>query len=300
MIRAYLCWSQREPEFQQLLPGTHLLISPSRLTWKWNVGAWKILPETVMVDSGAFTKTKLKGIVDVRTSLDAQLRILQGWSENREAVLVHYDKPLEPHLPFDEYQARVLQNLEAASEYLGRFPSAKHLTPMAVIHALDAETLATSYMELYSMGYRRFALGSLVTLLYRSRACLQEIFRVCRELDLRGLHILGISSPTLLSEQIGPWIGSFDTSAPVRQAIGGTVFYSNPFERHALRPKGQHKLGNRRYGTRSNLDAPRHCKCPVCASDSQALLCPNEIEARQNRKIHNAFHLLEEVKSWTG
>ena len=299
MTRVFLCWSEREPEFQQLLPGSHLLISPTQLTKRWNVGAWKALPETVMVDSGAFTKTRVRGVVSVRTCIEAQLRVLEGWPPGREAILVHYDKPLHPNLPFDEYQARVSQNLDAAREYLDRFPLAGHLTPMAVIHALDAETLAASYLELHAMGYRRFAMGSLVALIYRFRAHLQEIFRVCRELDLKGLHILGISSPSLLRDQVGPWIGSFDTSAPVRQAIGGTVLYSNPFERHALKPKGLHKLGNRRYGNRSILDAPRPCKCPVCSADSQGLLCPNENEARQNRKIHNAFHLLEEVKSWT-
>ena len=300
MTRVYLCWSDREPEFQQLLPGSHLLVSPAHVTKRWCVGDWKTLPASVIIDSGAFTESKKHGVVDVRTCLEAQLRILNGWPREAEAILVHYDKPLEPNLPFAEYQARVSQNLEAAREYLGRFPVAGHLTPMAVIHALDAETLAASYLELHDMGYRRFAVGSLVALLYRSRARLQEIFRVCRELELQGLHILGISSPALLRDEVGPWIGSFDTSAPVRQAIGGTVLYSNPFERRVLRPKGPHKLGNRRFGSRSILDAPRPCGCPVCSADSQALLCPNENEARQNRKIHNAFHLLEEVKSWTG
>ncbi len=298
MTRVYLCWTDREPEFQQLLPHAHLLISPALLTKRWNVQSWNVLPLSVMVDSGAFTQTKTKGVVSVSTCLGAQLRILEGWPPEREAILIHYDKPLHPNLPFDQYQARVSQNLEAAKLYIDQFPKAPHLIPMAVLHALDGETLAASYLELRGMGYRRFAIGSLVALLYHSRSHLQSLLKICQELGLHGLHILGISSPSLLKDQLGPWIGSFDTSAPVRQAIGGTVFYSNPFERFVLRPTGPQKLGNRSFGNRASLDSPRLCACPVCSVDSQALLNPNAIDARQNRKIHNAFHLLQEVSSW--
>lgn len=299
MTRVYLCWSDREPEFQQLLPGSHLLVSPALLTKRWTVQSWKMLPDTVMVDSGSFTQTKTKGIVSVSTCLGAQLRILEGWSPEREAILVHYDKPLHPNLPFDKYQERVCENLEAAKDYIDRFPKAQHLIPMAVIHALDGETLASSYLELRGMGYRRFAIGSLVALVNRSRKHLQSLLRICQELGMVGVHVLGISSPSLLKGQLGPWIGSFDTSAPVRQAIGGTIFYSRPFERFILRPTGPQKLTNRSFGNRASLEMPRPCACPVCSADSLALLCTNEIEARQLRKIHNAYQLLEEVKSWT-
>jgi len=298
MTRVYLCWSDREPEFQQLLPRSNLLISPALLTKRWNVQSWEALPLSIIVDSGSFTQTKTKGVVSVSTCLKAQLRILEGWPPEREAILIHYDKPLHPNLPFDQYQKCVSQNLEAAKNYFDQFPKAENLIPMAVLHALDGETLAASYLELFSMGYRRFAIGSLVALLRHSRSHLQSILKICQELGLNGLHILGISSPSLLKEQIGPWIGSFDTSAPVRQAIGGTIFYSNPFERFVLRPTGLQKFGNRSFGYRAALDSPRPCACPVCSVNSQALLSPNAIDARQNRKIHNAFHLLEEVNSW--
>ena len=298
MTRVYLCWTSREPEFQQVLPHSHLLISPALLTKRWTVQSWGALPESVMVDSGAFTQDKKKGVINVETCLQAQLRILQGWPPNKEAILVHYDKPLHPDLPFDEYQDRVAQNLEAARHYIDSFPRAENLIPMAVIHALDGETLAASYLELRAMGYRRFAIGSLVALLYRSRTRLQTLLKICQDLGLAGLHILGISSPSLLKPEVGTWIGSFDTSAPVRQALGGTVFYSNPFERFVLRPTGPQKLGSRSYGNRAPLDLPRPCACPVCLANPHALLSSNEIDARQKRKIHNAFHLLAEVQSW--
>lgn len=298
MTRVYLCWSDREPEFQQVLPETHLLISPAWLTKSWNVQAWRKLPESIIVDSGTFTQTKRKGIFDVRTCLQAQVRIIEGWPSERQAVLVHYDKPINLDLPFDQYQMRVSDNLDAAREYIDSFPRAQNLIPMAVLHALDGETLASSYLELKSMGYQRFAIGSLVALLYRERSRLQLLLEMCRDLHLESLHILGIASPTILKDQLGPWIGSFDTSAPVRQAIGGTIFYSNPFERFVLRPTGPQKLGNRSYGSRASLDHPRTCACPVCAADPQALLSQNEIDARQKRKVHNAYHLLREVDSW--
>ena len=298
MTRVFLCWSVREPEFQQVLADCHLLISPALLTKVWNVQSWQKLPESLMVDSGAFTQSKPKGIFDVKSCLSSQLRILEGWSEDKEAVLIHYDKPLSPSLPFDLYQARVGENLEAAREYIGLFPRQKNLTPMAVIHALDGETLAASLLELKSMGYIRFAIGSLVALIYRDRSRLQELMNTCRQMGLEGIHVLGIASPSLLKSQAGSWIGSFDSSAPVRQAIGGTIFYSNPFERFVLRPTGPQKLGSRSYATRAALDSPRPCACPVCSADSQALLSRNEIDVRQKRKVHNAYHLLKEVDSW--
>ena len=298
MTRAYLCWSQREPEFQQVLPNCNLLVSPALLTKVWNIQSWRMLPENLMVDSGAFTQSKKKGIIDVKTCLSAQLRITAGWPEDKEAIFIHYDKPLSPSLPFDLYQARVGDNLEAAREYIDLFPRKKNLTPMAVIHALDSETLAASFLELKSMGYRRFAIGSLVALLYRDRSRLLEIFNACREIGLEGVHVLGIASPLLLKGQIGAWLGSFDSSAPVRQAIGGTIFYSDPFERFVLRPTGPQKLAGRTFGNRLSLDSPRLCKCPVCATDPHALLSQDEIAARQNRKIHNAYHLLREARLW--
>lgn len=298
MTRAVLCWSNREPEFQALFPGVRLLVSPSLLTKQWTVGAWRTLPESLMVDSGAFTQTKRKGVLDFRTCLHAQLRILEGWPPDRKAFLIHYDSPLSPNLPFDEYQARVKQNLESADAYISLFPRQNNLVPVAVIHALDGETLAASYLALRSMGYQRFALGSLVALIYRSRNQLHSLLEICAELDLKDLHVLGIASPSLLKGVVGPWIGSFDSSAPVRQAIGGTIFYSRPFERFVLRPTGRQALGNQNFGYRESLQFPRYCVCPVCGSDPLGLLCDDEIEARQRRKIHNAYHLLEEVKSW--
>jgi len=298
MTRAYLCWSLREPEFQQVLADCHLLISPALLTKVWNVQSWRKLPESLMVDSGAFTQSKQKGIFDVKTCLSAQVRIIEGWPEEKEAIFIHYDKPLNPSLPFDLYQARVRENLEAAREYIDLFPRQKNLTPMAVIHALDGETLAASFLELESMGYRRFAIGSLVALLYRDRSRLLEILNACRQIGLEGVHVLGIASPSLLKRQIGSWMGSFDSSAPVRQAIGGTIFYSDPFERFVLRPTGPQKLAGRTFGNRSSLGSPRPCECPVCAVNPHALLAENEITARQSRKIHNAYHLIREVRSW--
>jgi len=298
MTRVYLCWSLREPEFQQVLPDCNLLVSPALVTKVWNVQSWRKLPESLMIDSGAFTQTKKKGIFDVRTCLSAQVRITEGWPGEKEAILIHYDKPLSPSLPFDLYQSRVGDNLDAAREYIDLFPRQKNLTPMAVIHALDGETLASSFLELKSMGYRRFAIGSLVALLYRDRARLLEILNVCQQIGLAGIHVLGIASPSLLRGQIGSWLGSFDSSAPVRQAIGGTIFYSEPFERFVLRPTGPQKLTNRTFGNRSSLNRPRSCGCPVCAEDPEALLSQNEIEVRQSRKIHNAYHLIREVRSW--
>lgn len=298
MTRAFLCWSDREPEFQKFLPGVSLLISPSLLTKQWNVSNWGIMPQSVIVDSGTFTKTKNKGVVDVRSCIQAQLRILEGWPTDRVAFLIHYDKPLSPHLPFDEYQARVGHNLELAESYIAGFPREKNRIPVAVIHALDGETLAASYLELRRMGYQRFAIGSLVALLYRSRTRLESLLEICRELKLTNLHVLGISSPALLEPQLGPWIGSFDTSAPIRQAIGGTIFYSRPFKRFVLTPTGRQKLASRSFGSREPLEAPRPCGCPVCSAEPDGLLCADAIEARQRRKIHNAFHLLEEVNSW--
>jgi tRNA-guanine family transglycosylase len=255
------------------------------------------MPESVMVDSGTFTQEK-KGIIDVKSCLSAQLRMLEGWPQDKEAVLVHYDKPLCPDLPFDEYQSRVDQNIEAAREYIDLFPSRPNLSPLAVIHALDGETLASSYLELYSLGYRRFAIGSLVALIYRARSRLKEVLAMCRDLPLPDLHVLGISSPALIGGKLGAWIGSFDTSAPVRQAIGGTVFYSQPFERFVIRPTGLQKHGKRAYGHRGVLDDPRPCDCPACAHDPQVLAGSNESAVRQFRKVHNVFHLLREVKSW--
>lgn len=298
MIQVFISWTDREPEFQKYLEVTNILLSPSLLTKNWNVTNWSMMPQSVMVDSGTFTQFKNNGVVDVQSCIQAQLRILEGWPNEKSAFFIHYDYPLSLNLPFDQYQERVAQNLESAQEYITSFPHAKNRIPVAVIHALDAETLAESWLALQDMGYRRFAMGSLVALLFRSRDRLQLLFETCQELGLVNLHLLGISSPSLLREKVGTWIGSLDTSAPTRQAIAGTINYSNPFERFVLAPTQRHRMVNSGFGKRKTLSTPRPCLCPVCSLDPQSLLCIDESKARQRRKIHNAFHLLEEVKSW--
>lgn len=298
MIDVYFSWTQRDPEFQHFFPNCNILVSPSLVHKQWSVREWSTQPERVIVDSGAFTLTKRQGVYDVRTCLTAQLRMLEGWDSGKPAGLMHYDVTLNGGLPFVEYQQRVSRNLANAEEYYGMFPKRSNLRPIAVLHALDAETLVSSYLEMYDMGYRHFAIGSLVSLIYRQRSKIAEILGTCRDLGIENFHVLGISSPLILTHRPGQWISSFDTSAPIRQALSGTVLYANPLRRFVLRPNAQQKLNNKSFGSRESLDAPLPCRCPVCGNDSLALLRSDGPDARNDRKIHNAFQLLQEVQTW--
>ncbi|MDB4777625.1 hypothetical protein OAH08_04635 [Verrucomicrobia bacterium] len=298
MNKVFISWTDREPEFQNYLSGVNILLSPSLVAKNWNVTTWSTMPESIMVDSGTFTQSKKKGVLDVQSCIKAQLRILEGWPDEKLSFFIHYDYPLNINLPFDKYQEKVELNLKSAKEYIGDFPHAENRIPVAVIHALDAETLTESWLALKEMGYKRFALGSLVTLLFRSRDRLQLLLRTSQELGIIDLHLLGISSSNLLKDRVGLWLGSFDTSSPTRQAIAGTIVYSDPFESFILQPTQRNKIVKSDFGGRKTIQMPRPCACPVCSRDSKSLLCSEEQRARQLRKIHNAYHLIEEVKSW--
>lgn len=254
------------------------------------------MPGSLMLDSGAYSPGGASS--SVRSCLEAQMRMLEGWPRDREALLIHYDKPLRPGIPFEEYQARVSENIMNAKAYIDGFPAQANLAPVAVIHALDEETLAASYLELRSMGYKRFAIGSLVSLSSGSRTKLDDLLKACRDLKIESLHVLGISSPLFLTEEVRGCISSFDTSSHIRNAIAGTVLYSAPYGRFVIRPSERQKIGMTSFTFRTALHAPRDCGCPACASSPDSLSGPDERGAKKMRKIHNAYHLLREVQSW--
>jgi len=292
----FLCWTNRDPEFQGYLPGCGIMVSPAMVTSTWSVGRWEHMPQSLMLDSGAYSPEGANS--SVRSCLAAQMRMLEGWPSDREASLIHYDKPLRPGIPFEEYQARVSENIENAKAYIDAFPARANLAPVAVIHAMDEETLAASYLELRSMGYQRFAIGSLVSLSSGSRTKLGELLQACRDLKIENLHVLGISSPLLLKEEVRGCIASFDTSSHTRNAIAGTVLYSAPYGRFVIRPNERQKVGMRSFTFRTALPAPRPCACPICSTNVDSLSGPDERGAKRMRKIHNAYHLLREVQSW--
>lgn len=296
MTKLFLCWTNRDPEFQGLFPGCGIMVSPGMVTNSWSVSQWETMPGSLMLDSGAYSPGGASS--SVSTCLEAQSRMLEGWPSDREAFLIHYDKPLRPGIPFEEYQARVTENIENAKAYIDAFPAKRNLFPVAVIHALDEETLAASYLEMRGMGYRRFAIGSLVSLSSGSRTKLDDLLKACRDIKIENLHVLGISSPLFLTEEVRGSVASFDTSSHIRNAIAGTVLYSAPYGRFVIRPNERQKVGMRSFTFRTALPAPRHCACPPCSSSPDSLSGPDERTAKRMRKIHNAHHLIQEVQSW--
>src|SRR5438045_2004466 len=45
----FLCWTNRDPEFQGYFPGCRIMVSPAMVTHSWNVRRWEALPGRLMI-----------------------------------------------------------------------------------------------------------------------------------------------------------------------------------------------------------------------------------------------------------
>lgn len=291
----YVSWSHSDPVYQLHLPGAHILVSPPNVNLVWHVSNWPVLPAMLVIDSGAFQYQREGRSANPADVLSRQLQMVQGTSIS--TGICHLDVPMLGTRNLAELDRRVDQNLSNARwliDYTLTHGLPPNIRPIGVIQGYSVDSIYAVALALAEMGYTCFALGSLAGMVASSK---DELFRrVEAALEAVGpnLHVLGVSSVSVLSQLARLGIASADSGAPIHEAWRGGLFYSQPFRRYKL-PSAYLKEWRRSYSFAEILAEPLPCQCPVCQQDSRHLMEPRGKAWVNLRAIHNCYHLTREL-----
>jgi tRNA-guanine family transglycosylase len=291
----YVSWTHSDPVFQQFVPDAKILVSPPNVSLSWQIRQWPCRPQALIVDSGAFQYYRAGRRPTPEELLSRQLHILGG--EAIDCGFCHPDMPMLGTRNLAELERRVAQNLEQA-RWLIRVATSHALPPnvrpIGVVQGYSVETVFYVAQALTDMGYTWLALGSLAKLSSTDSNELMRRAEAALEAVGPGLHVLGVSSVTLLPRLSQLGVQSADSGAPIHEAWRGGLFYSRPFRRYKL-PSPHFKEWTRNYSFAEILPAPLPCDCPVCLEDSDRLLQPSGKLYVNLRAVHNYFHLRREL-----
>ena len=293
-MRYYISWTHSDAIYQTYFPDIAVLVSPPSVNLAWTVYEWPQLPRQLMLDSGAFQYQKEGKMIEPDRAFARQLQMLAG--AEIPTQFCHFDVPMLGAQTQHERQQRVSQNLRNAQWLLKKIqlqPLSRFMTPIGVIQGYDEMSIYHSARQLADMGYTTFALGSLVP--FASRNMEEAIRRIETAIEAIGinLHILGISSVTIMRKIIHHQLRSFDSSSPITESWKGGIFYSAPFRRYKI-PSPNLKEWARTYKWAEILEAPLACDCPICQQDPQIIMSQQGKLNINKRAVHNCYHLSRE------
>lgn len=294
-MQYYVAWTNSDPIYQHYLPHVHILVSPPNVGRSWRARDWPSLPNSLMIDSGAYQPTQKA----------PWLTPLSVWERQCEMIaslaipirLCHLDVPLFGAKTLAELERRVVQNLEHAQWLIdhlrnGSLPANVQL--VGVIQGYNVPTIYNSARTLADMGYSAFALGSLARLVAANRDEFYRRVEAAFEAVGANLHIFGVSSVDVLTKLARLSVASADSSAPAQEAWRGGLFYSHPLRRYKL-ASPHFSEWRRNYTFAEILTQPLPCDCPVCQEDSSLLFRPEGKTYVRLRAIHNCYHLYREI-----
>ncbi|OGR24295.1 MAG: hypothetical protein A2139_04920 [Desulfobacca sp. RBG_16_60_12] len=292
----YVAWTHSDPIFQQYLPDAKVLVSPPNVSLSWQIRQWPSLPKALIVDSGAYQYYREGRRPLPQELLARQLRVLGNCTV--VCGFCHLDVPMLGTRNVAVLDRRVSENLEHArwlAHHIGVEGLPANVELLGVIQGYSVETVFYTAQSLADMGYTRFALGSLAKMSSSNKSELLRRVEAALEAVGPTVHILGVSSVTLLRRLAQIGVQSADSGAPVHEAWRGGLYYSQPFRRYKV-PSPHFSEWIRSYGFAEILPAPLPCDCPVCLHDSQRLLEPQGKEYVNLRAVHNYYHLVRELQ----
>lgn len=298
-MQYYISWTHSDPIYHAQFPDLGVLVSPPNVNQVWTIRDWPTLPSRLLLDSGAFQHIRSGRSPLPCDVLQRQLRMLA--SANMSSAICHLDVPLIGTKDSDELRRRVITSLENAQWLIANAEEEGVPPSVELVGVIQGHTVAMIYnvaCALADMGYKRFALGSLAPLAASSQG--EAVRRIEAALEAIGtnLHILGVSTVTLLPQLAQLGIRSADSAAPMREAWLGGIFYSRPFRRYKL-PSPHFLEWRRSYGFAEVLTSPIPCDCPVCAEDATKLLTVTGKQSVNLRAMHNCYHLAREIADCT-
>lgn len=294
-MQYYISWTHSDPIYHETLPDLGVLVSPPNVNSVWTVRNWQTSPSRLILDSGAFQYLRSERAPSPLEVLQRQRRMLAG--QEGAAAICHLDVPLIGVREPTELQRRVTRSLENAQWLMAHAREEGLAAGIELIGVIQGQSVAAVYnvaCALADMGYTRFALGSLAPL--ASSAQDEALRRIEAAMEAIGtnLHILGVSTVTLLPRLARLGIRSADSAAPMREAWLGGVFYSRPFRRYKL-PSPHFREWRRSYGFAELLAKPEPCECPACAEDANSILEVTGKRFVNLRALHNCYHLAREI-----
>jgi 7-cyano-7-deazaguanine tRNA-ribosyltransferase len=295
-MRYYVAWTHSDPIYQSDIPGISVLVSPPNVSLTWRARDWPAQPESLIVDSGAYQYRRQGRSPTPEWVLERQLQMAEGL--DIPVGLCHLDVPVLGTRSLTELDRRIEQNFERARWLIDRtreHPLPPNMRPIGVIQGYSVETVYAAAQVLSDMGYASLALGSLVGLVSSSRDELYRRVEAAIEAAGPALHVLGVSSASVLARLVSLGVESADSGAPAHEAWRGGVYYSDPFRRFKV-PSPHFREWSRSYTFAEILTEPLACDCPVCRKDAARLLQPRGKEYVRLRATHNCHHLDRELR----
>ncbi|NJK81973.1 MAG: hypothetical protein HC914_19785 [Chloroflexaceae bacterium] len=296
-MRYFVSWTHSDPLYQAFLPNARVLVSPPSVNQVWQATNWSVLPTELIIDSGAFQYHKEGRTMHPETVLTRQLQMAEGLPIS--IGICHLDVPMLGTRNTAELDRRINRNLSHARWLMKHIVTQglpNHISPLGVIQGYSVERIYTVGRMLVEMGYTRFALGSLAGMVASSRDELLRRVEAAMEAVGPHLHILGVSSTTVLPDIARAGVTSIDSGAPIHEAWRGGIFYSHPFRRYKL-PSAYFQEWRRSYSFSEILTEPLPCDCPVCQDNPESVLQLNGKRSINLRSVHNYYHLLRELDS---
>lgn len=294
-MRYYVAWTHGDPVYQEHLPGASVLVGPPNVNQAWNAGVWPMPPATLMIDSGAYQYHKEGRCPTPGWVYERQLAMIAGLTI--PVSFCHLDVLMPGTRNLAELDRRVALNLEHAHWLINHtrdHPPPSNVQLVGVIQGYSSEMIYTVAQVLADMGYTSFALGSLASMVASNRDELYRRVEAALEAIGPSLHILGVSSASVLTRLARLGIQSADSGAPAHEAWRGGLFYSQPFRRYKI-PSPYFKEWQRSYSFAEVLNEPLPCDCPVCRDDSAQLFEPQGKRYIRLRAIHNCYHIYREL-----
>jgi tRNA-guanine family transglycosylase len=294
-MKYFASWTHSDPLYQDFLPDTCLLVSPPSVNQAWQAVTWPVMPAALIIDSGAFQYHKEGRTLPPDVVLARQLHMSAGLS--LPISICHLDVPMLGTRNILELDRRITRNLEQARwlmQYIVTHGLPAHVTPIGVIQGYTPERIYLVGQILAEMGYTSFALGSLAGMVASSRDELLRRVEAALEAVGPNLHVLGVSSTTVLPQLVRAGVASIDSGAPIHEAWRGGLFYSRPFRRYKL-ASPHFQEWRRTYSFAEILTDPLPCDCPVCQENPEHIFQLKGKRFINLRAVHNYYHILRDL-----
>ena len=291
-MQYYASWTHSDPIYHVHIPRVGILVSHPYVNQKWTIDSWPTKPHELMLDSGSYQYAKKQYYPDPAVILARQLFMI-GQCQT-PAKICHLDIPMlgtTSHVELDRRFQQNLLNAQWLMQQRNSIPSSVEL--IGVIQGYSVERIFTAAQVLASMGYQSFAIGSLAHMVSNRRDELLRRVEAVLEAVGTNVHVLGVSSMTILDSLARIGIASVDSGTAIHEAWRGGILYSNPLRRYKI-ASPYFQEWRRTYSFAELLDEPLSCACPICRDDPTNIM---HIQGKQwvnLRAIHNCYHLAQE------
>ncbi|MBD3921007.1 queuine tRNA-ribosyltransferase [Paenibacillus sp. PR3] len=285
----YVGWSHSDAIFSNYFSDCPMLVSavPDN---RGTIKRFLNKPKRIMIDCGSVYYVKQRERPKLKDIFNLQLSIVEECDVDIESIqMVHFDEPMMNKVLLSEKYMAMERTLFNAYEYINLFKKTglpNKFEPVGVIQGYDLASITYSAYELVKMGFKNFAIGSLLAKHYKTQIdfikCAADI------VGANNLHVFGVTGIPQMHAMVDIGVRSFDSTRPTMAAVFFQVFYSRPFRTYIIE-KSHAKPSSAR------LNEPLPCDCPICLSNPADLFIPSPRDYSKLRSIHNYYHLRIEL-----